>query len=79
MDVGRAVLAALQAAFQQGATVAVVVGNSALELVCRKLVRGSQGIWARVPYSFNFSVKLLLGLEIFLKVKLCVMSFLFFH
>lgn len=34
-----------------------------LELVCGKLVKESKGTLAGMPYSFNFCVKLLLGLE----------------
>ena len=44
MGVVKVVLAALGAAFQQEATDADVGDESALELVCRKLVKGSKGI-----------------------------------
>jgi len=38
--------------------------ESALEMVCRKLVKGSREIWTGVPCSFNFCAQLLSGLEI---------------
>lgn len=58
------ILAALQAALQQGAMGADVGDESALEMVCRKLVKGSREIWTGVPYSFNVCAQLLPGLEI---------------
>lgn len=57
------ILAALQAALQQGAMDADV-GDECIGDGVQKAGKGIQGDMDRVPYSFNFCAQLLPGLEI---------------